>query len=101
MHHQTLEHFRRLLFLTVLEAAKNVARTPTCPDGVSERAWNRWEAGSSPIPQEVADNVIGLIVRRQQMIDAGQDATAHIDKSDIVAYRLAHSVKAQLEANQI
>nr|DAT67062.1 MAG TPA: protein of unknown function (DUF4447) [Caudoviricetes sp.] len=63
MDHKTFGLYRRLLFLTVLEAAKNVAKTDERPDGVSERAWNRWEAGESTIPQPVADNLQQLVNR--------------------------------------
>ena len=63
MDHKTFGLYRRLLFLTVLEAAKNVAKTAERPEGVSERAWNRWEAGESTIPQPVADNLQQLVNR--------------------------------------
>ena len=68
MHAKQIERYRRLLFLTVLEAAKNVACTATRPEGVSERAWNRWEKGEAVIPQEVADNLTALINERQGIV---------------------------------
>lgn len=68
MQAKQIERYRRLLFLTVLEAAKNVACTATRPEGVSERAWNRWEKGESVMPQEVADNLAALIDERQRIV---------------------------------
>ena len=68
MQAKQIERYRRLLFLTVLEAAKNVACTATRPEGVSERAWNRWEKGESVMPQEVADNLVALIGERQRIV---------------------------------
>lgn len=69
MDHKTFGLYRRLLFLTVLEAAKNVAKTAERPDGVSERAWNRWEAGESTIPQPVVDNLQQWINRWQAEVE--------------------------------
>ncbi|WP_304335225.1 DUF1870 family protein [Conchiformibius steedae] len=102
MHHLTFGRYRRLLFLTVLEAARNVARTTERPDGVSERAWNRWEAGEAPIPQQVADNLTKLVAQRQALLDSlaamGGSYTPTTQKDNIVAYKIAQSVAAQAAA---
>ncbi|WP_373740197.1 DUF1870 family protein [Neisseria sp.] len=107
MHHKVFASYRRLLFFTVLEAAKNVAITPTRPDGVSERAWNRWEKGESPIPDEVINNLKLLIDERQNQIkhiterlNAGEKVELSIPSSsiDIVDYRLKQSVFAEAVA---
>ena len=76
MHHIVIEAYRRLLFLTVLEAAKSVACTSVRPDGVSERAWNRWESGEGAMPDEVAENLLALIRLRQREIDNIADQIA-------------------------
>ena len=105
MDHETFGLYRRLLFLTVLEAAKNVAKTAERPKGVSERAWNRWEAGESPIPQPVADNLqqwinrwraeVELIARRLQ---AGEKPIVSCNlpqaEADVVRRKLRMSVAA-------
>lgn len=107
MNHLKFGLYRRLLFLTTLEAAKNVARTQTRPDGVSERAWNRWESGQSEIPYEVARNLEELIKERQQKIESIAEfikknghGTVPIygDKSDIIAYKMEQSIAAQAAA---
>ena len=106
MHHETFTAYRKLLFLTAIEAARNVACTDERPDGVSERAWNRWEAGTAPIPQQVADNLLLLVQQRQIVIDNFANAikNQHINyqpvgcKNDIVAYKISQSIAAQVAA---
>lgn len=107
MNHIKFGLYRRLLFLTVLEAAKNIARTSVRPDGVSERAWNRWEAGESEIPLEVWENLSNLIQERQRKIEYFVELYRLNDrlniplsagKENIIAYKMEQSVAAQLAA---
>lgn len=63
-----LEAYRRLLFLTVLEAARYFAVSADYPDGCSERAWNRWEGGLAEIPHSIADKIKRNIEHRQHVI---------------------------------
>lgn len=108
MHHKQFELYRRLLFLTVLEAARNVACTDERPNGVSERAWNRWEAGEAPIPPQVAANLQALVDRRQaelmqiaQRLDSGEVpkvACNLLVPAGVVQKKLRMSVAAQAAA---
>lgn len=106
MHHE-FAAYRKLLFLTVVEASRNIACTDERPDGVSERAWNRWEAGTAPIPQQVFDNLLLLVQQRQIVIDSFANAIKNNQytnyqptgcKSDIVAYKISQSIAAQIAA---
>lgn len=108
MHHKQFELYRRLLFLTVLEAARNVACTEERPDGVSERAWNRWEAGEAPIPPQVAANLQALVDKRQaelaqiaRRLDGGEVPQVACNlpaPSDVAQKKLRMSVAAQAAA---
>lgn len=102
MQAKQIERYRRLLFLTVLEAAKNVACTATRPEGVSERAWNRWEKGEAAIPQEVADNLAELIGERQRIVSELADkrpAVWQMPPADTLTQRrLLSSVAAEAAA---
>ena len=107
MHHTVIEAYRRLLFLTVLEAAKTVACTSVRPEGVSERAWHRWESGEGVMPDEVTVNLLALIRRRQREIDsiAAQIAggtepilTAPKKGADVLEYKIKLSVFAEAMA---
>ena len=99
MHHLTFGRYRRLLFLSAVEAARNVARTEQHPDGVSEKSWKRWEAGEARIPEPVAENLRKLVAQRQAVLDSLTDSYTPItDKRDIVAYRISQSVAAQAAA---
>lgn len=107
MHHIVIEAYRRLLFLTVLEAAKSVACTSVRPDGVSERAWNRWESGDGVMPDEVVENLLALIRLRQREIDNIADqiatgtepiVTAPKKGADLLEYKIKLSVFAEAMA---
>ncbi len=107
MHHIVIEAYRRLLFLTVLEAAKSVACTSVRPDGVSERAWNRWESGEGAMPDEVAENLLALIRLRQREIGIIADqiatgtepiVTAPKKGADVLEYKIKLSVFAEAMA---
>ena len=69
MHHTVIEAYRRL-FVNRFGGCQTVACTSVRPDGVSERAWHRWEDGEGVMPDEVAGNLLALIRRRQREIDS-------------------------------
>lgn len=107
MDNQTFKLLRKLLFLSVIEASRNIAKTQTRPDGVSERAWNRWEKGEAPIPTEVSDNLQKIVQQREtilnhikKQLDSGNsNITIEQDNADnIIDYRVKQSIAAQAMA---
>lgn len=105
MDNQTFALYRKLLFLSVIEASRSVAKTSERPDGVSERAWNRWEKGEAPIPQEVIDNLQKLIVQREAVLnhikkqsDNGEKLIIHLNQPDIIQAKINQSIAAQAAA---
>jgi hypothetical protein len=50
MDNHQLQALRKLLFLDVSEAAKEIGE-------VTSRTWQRWEDGSRKVPQDVADQM--------------------------------------------
>jgi len=56
-----LQALRRLLGLSVAEAARWLAADAARPQGVEERTWNRWEAGARPVPDNVAAALLELV----------------------------------------
>ena len=100
---QEFELYRRLLFLSVIEASRNVACTAERPAGASERAWNRWEAGTSPIPESVSANLLALVNERQHTLDdiarrlqAGETVVVPLGAppGNVVAFKLNQSIAA-------
>lgn len=105
MDNQTFALYRKLLFLSVIEASRGVAQTSERPDGVSERAWNRWEKGEAPIPQEVIDNLQKLITQREavlnhikKQVDNGEKVIIHLNQPDIIQAKISQSIAAQAAA---
>lgn len=74
MHAHELQALRRLLFLTPPEAARWVAADAERPQGVEERTWNRWEAGTKPVPDNIARAVLALVAWRAQVVAEIRDA---------------------------
>lgn len=62
MNAKELQALRKMLMLDVSEAAEVIA-------GVSKRSWQYWEAGRSPVPEDVADRMTGLLTVRQMALD--------------------------------
>lgn len=60
-----LKKARLLLLLTTSEAAKELSNTPR-----DARAWQRWESGDRSIPNDVSENIIRLIKKREAMINS-------------------------------
>lgn len=58
-----LQALRRLLFFSRPEAAQWVGQC-------QHRTWNRWEDGSRPIPNRVAESVRDLVAWRKNALDA-------------------------------
>jgi hypothetical protein len=58
-----LEAFRRLLFLSVPEAAQMIG-------AVSEQTWRRWEAGTRRIPADVIGRVAHTLAWRSRYIES-------------------------------
>lgn len=105
MDNQTFALYRKLLFLSVIEASRSIAQTSERPDGVSERAWNRWEKGEAPIPQEVIDNLQKLITQREsalnhikKQVDNGEKVIIHLNQPDIIQAKVSQSIAAQAAA---
>ncbi|MDN3525619.1 DUF1870 family protein [Halomonas sabkhae] len=57
-----LQALRKFLMLDVSEAAEIIG-------GVSRRSWQYWEAGRSPVPDDVEDKMNGALTLRQDVID--------------------------------
>lgn len=68
MHAHELQALRRLLFLTPPEAARWLASDAERPNGVEERTWNRWEAGTKPVPPNIAAGVLALVQWRAEQL---------------------------------
>lgn len=65
-----LQALRKFCMLDVREAAEIIGK-------VSARSWQYWEAGRSPVPDDVQDMMNGLMTQRQYMLeDAEMDAEA-------------------------
>lgn len=57
-----LQALRKFLMLDVSEAADVIG-------GVSKRSWQYWEAGRSPVPDDVENKMNGALTLRQYVID--------------------------------
>ncbi|WP_299314224.1 DUF1870 family protein [uncultured Halomonas sp.] len=111
MNSRELQALRKFLMLDVSEAAEIIG-------GVSKRSWQYWEAGRSPVPDDVEDKMNGLMTQRQYLMD---EIGAKIDEAGgvisvpfyasyaefaaenpdqgVIPWRLGQSVVAELYAN--
>lgn len=62
MNNIELQALRRLLFYTIPEAAALIS-------GTSTRAWEHWESGQRPVPEDVAAQMVKLAGWRQNAIN--------------------------------
>lgn len=69
-----LEALRRLLFLSVAEAAEYVGHC-------RERSWRKWESGDRGVPDDVADRIRAMIDWRGQAIQAMVEAISDGEQS--------------------
>lgn len=88
MTHLELQSLRRLLFFSVPEAALLVAASPERLTGVQERTWRRWEDGSVPVPENIAQAIMALAGWRSRAVAAmresvNQMAQAHGDEASL------------------
>lgn len=60
-----IEAIRRALLMTTAEAAKLLAVSDFTPNGVSETAWNRWEKGVKPMPDDVKQYINSILKQRE------------------------------------
>lgn len=90
-----LQALRKLLMLDIPEAARIIG-------GVSERSWRYWEAGRSPVPDDVEDKLVGMLSVRQRMIEQYEaEAMAYCENpDDEEAERLQLTYYPTLEAYQ-
>ena len=63
-----IQAIRRLLFLSVVEAGRNVAIDETHPNGVATNTWQKWEKGEKPIPERIGEQLKSLLLRREAEI---------------------------------
>jgi hypothetical protein len=77
MNNTELEAARRLLFYSTAEAAALIGN-------VSEQGWRRWEAGSKPVPEDVAETLTALVNWRQKAIAATYDLVAKAEQNSNV-----------------
>lgn len=63
MTNKELQALRKLLMLDVSEAAEYIGKLK------SPRAWQYWEAGRSPVPDDVVNSMLDLGDKRLTMID--------------------------------
>lgn len=75
MNHIELKTARKLLNLSIEDAAENIG-------GVSQRSWKYWENGERPIPQDVERNINFLLDRRKEVIKTVQQKMLN-DKADL------------------
>ena len=107
MNHYELQAMRKLLMLDVKESAE-------CIGKCSVRAWQLWEAGKNPVPDDVETEIYGLIGNRNLIInnamtldsDTGplryyktlEAFVRDFPKSNAISWRLHQSVCAYLFA---
>ena len=102
MNNKELQAARKLLCLSVAEAAKHIGK-------VTPRSWQKRDRGENRVPNGVEEKIIGLLQKRLDMISATDDLIAkdgtdkisyltfneHItENSDLVDCRLSQSVAA-------
>ena len=63
-----LKALRKLLFYSIPEAAVLVSASTARPDGVSERAWRKWESGQVPVPEDVSNSIKALVRYREDVV---------------------------------
>lgn len=61
LNNSELQAMRKLLMLDVSEAAELIGK-------VSQRTWQYWESGRSPVPDDVDAEIYGLIQMRNDII---------------------------------
>lgn len=113
MNAKELQALRKMLMLDVSEAAEIIG-------GVSTRSWQYWEAGRSPVPDDVEDKMMRALTQRQHLMD---EIEANLDKEGdtisvpfyayhdefaeanpgkgILPWRISQSVAAELYANNL
>lgn len=99
MNNKELQAIRSLLMISVKEAADHIGN-------VSARTWQRWEDGSYNVPDDVAEKMAALAVKR--LLGVAKQAGSleldyymsleeykleHID-GDLVGWRISQSVAA-------
>jgi len=98
MNNKELQAARKLLFLSVAEAAKHIGK-------VTPRSWQKWERGENRVPNNVEEKIIMLLQKRLDMISEiakqGIDKISYLtfnekitENSDLVDCRLSQSVAA-------
>lgn len=81
MHHTEIQALRRLLFLSIAEAARWIPADAERPRGVEERTWSRWESGQRPVPPNVAEALQSLVGWRDVMLDELRAAAGQAEDS--------------------
>lgn len=69
----TVQALRRLLFLSLQDAAQLLAIGPDHPQGVPLQQWQQWEDGKQPIPAELAQRITELVDWRSTALAATAD----------------------------
>lgn len=103
MNGSELKSLRKLFFLEVAEAAKEIG-------GVEDRTWRRWEDGSRKVPGDVIEVMQQLALTRQELLDfepspddpmykcfdtLDEHAEA-LGARSVIKWRMAQSVSAQI-----
>lgn len=70
MNNLELQALRHLLFFSVPEAALLLASSDDRPTGVQERSWRRWEDGTNPVPDNIAQQILRLCEWRAKALEA-------------------------------
>lgn len=91
MNNFELQAMRRLLFLEVSEAAELIAK-------VSNRTWQYWEAGRSPVPGDVEFEIYGISQWRTQLINELIEEYPW-DSEETMQIKWYHTYEAFLEEN--
>lgn len=111
-----LQALRKLLMLDVSEAAEHIGK-------VSNRTWQYWESGRSPVPDDVAEEMLfwnswrddHLEIRIEQCkkdLDSEElinlnyyktldDFEARTGKRNVVTWRITQSIAAQLYSERL
>lgn len=79
MNKTELKLMRKLLFFSVAEAAEDIG-------GVSARAWQRWEKGDRPLPEDVAQKMCWYLEFYTACLDSYEEEVINQIESNGIAY---------------
>lgn len=83
MNNIELRALRELLFFSAPEAALLIAASPERLTGVQERTWRRWEDGTLPVPDNIADTMRTLCDWRARAREGMNSALSALGEGNV------------------